>query len=62
MLATNDLEICPFAIRRSKTLNVSGTSCAFVTGHRVAGGQPFENCVEAIDAQLVKAAADGRPR
>jgi protein-disulfide isomerase len=38
----------------AKTLNVSGTPCAFVNGYRVAGAVPVEKFVEVIDTQLAK--------
>jgi protein-disulfide isomerase len=41
----------------AKTLKVSGTPCAFVNGHRLAGAVPFERFVEVIDTQLAKASA-----
>ena len=41
----------------AKTLKVSGTPCAFVNGHRVAGAAAFERFVEVIDNELAKARA-----
>jgi len=38
----------------AKILKVSGTPCAFVNGHRVAGAAPFERFVEVIDNELAK--------